>query len=226
MFGDKNFGEIAVSRINRRDSSQRELVLEAILKSLIGAFDDTFGLTDTGGFDLDAKILAGIRKLGKGILGIIFHLAIAIIKDRTVIGFELERDTVVGKDLMKDVVITVEGFLPVEETADDGAGGVVDGEMQDGFTLTEPEMEGTVHLDFLTEIFAALLAWMCVSDGDLLSNGVDDLSFRGVRMSRQVFDFSQLFSGSATAFRRNEAVVGKDPVDRCVRNGNAFTLFQ
>ncbi len=53
-----------------------------------------------------------------------------------------------AKDLVENVIITVECFLPIKEGADDGAGGIIDSKMKDGLAFPEPEMKRAVHSDF------------------------------------------------------------------------------
>lgn len=69
-------------------------------------------------------------------------------------------NAVVGQDLMEKIVIAVQSFLFIKIGGDNRTGGVINGSMQVSLFLAEPEVEGGVHLNHFTEVFAARAAGM------------------------------------------------------------------
>ena len=162
-----------------------QFVHEAALEGQVGAFYDAFGLRNAGGFELNAKMLTGIVELSENIFALIFDGRRAIIKDRAVIGLEFSRDTEIAEDLVEDVIIAIERFLPVKEGANYRPSGVIDSQMKDSFAFSEPAMERAVHLDFFAEVFTALLAWMGVFDSDLMTDNCLDFTVGDRRILSQ-----------------------------------------
>lgn len=83
-----------------------------------------------------------------------------VFKDSTTIGVKHIGNAVVGQDLMEKIVIAVQSFLFIKIGGDNRTGGVINGSMQVSLFLAEPEVEGGVHLNHFTEVFAARAAGM------------------------------------------------------------------
>ncbi len=106
------------------------------------------------------------------------------------------------ENLIKDVKIAVERFLPVKESAD-GVDCVVVGRIKNGFAWTEPEMERSVHLDFFADVFPALLARVSVFESDLATDDRIRFAFGNGRVSRRQFSFSEFMRNDTFLTSRN-----------------------
>lgn len=129
-----------------------------------------------------------------------------------------------AKDLVENVIITVECFLPIKEGADDGAGGIIDSKMKDGLAFPEPEMKRAVHSDFFAEVFTALLTRMSVLKSDLATDNRLNFVFRDGRGIRQQFSFCELFSSSPANMRRQDIIRTEKAIDSRVGNVNVLVL--
>jgi len=56
---------------------------------------------------------------------------------------------------MEHMIITIECFLGIKVSADDGAGRNIDGSMQVNLLIAKPEMNGSIHLNHLIEVGTA-----------------------------------------------------------------------
>lgn len=129
-----------IGLLNAGNIRKPQLYRKAGLKSVKHSFNPPFCLCYAGGADFNAQLLTGIAELGKGVL---FHgglFGTMILKDCAVIRKELIRNAIVGEYLMQDVVITVESLLFIKPGAGDGAGGVIDSDMQLGFVRAKPKV--------------------------------------------------------------------------------------
>lgn len=178
---------------------ESQFVNEAVLEGLIGTFYSAFRLR----FELDAKLQAGVIKLSENIFAVVFHCRRAVIKDGTVVGLELRRDAVIAKNLIEDVKIAGECFLPIKEGADNRAGSIIDSQVKRRFPIAEPEMKRAVHLDFFPEVFTALLARVSVFERDLATDDRIRFTFGNGRVSRQQFSFSEFMRNDTFLTYRN-----------------------
>ena len=74
------------------------------------------------------------------------------------------------KDLMKQMIVAVQCLLPVEVGSDDTAGRIIYGDMQLGLAVTEPVVQGSIHLYDFSEICGSRTTGMGLF-------GSDDLCF-------------------------------------------------
>ena len=70
------------------------------------ALNATLGLRDTCGFNMNSQLHTGITKLSRCIVGYFRVAALTGFKNSATVSVEHVRNTIIGEDLMKYVVIT------------------------------------------------------------------------------------------------------------------------
>ena len=91
--------------------------------------------------------MAGIRELSERILLITGYVLSFVFEYGTFIGKEPGRNTISSKDLKSNMIISIESLLFIEESTDDLASGIINGEVKMCDPITKPEMRRSVHLD-------------------------------------------------------------------------------
>ena len=195
------FREVGIRGVDGRYAPQPQLGYQPRLKRPPKPLDPAFGLGDRGGYQLDPELLAHA-----------FEVDVDIAVDRLVLLGELPeleygavvavkglRDPVFIEDLPHHLIVTLEGFLLVEEKPHHGSGGVVYGPVEGGLRerLPEPIVYAGVNLQQLPEAFPP-------RPGRVLG----------------------LFFFRPVPLRRSEAGGGQDPVGVSVGGANPFLLVQ
>ena len=85
------------------------------MKRLVKALNAAFGLWNTGRFQFNTQLFASVSELGIGILVQRRGAFLFIGKNSPLVCEELKRDAIIGENLVKHMVIAVQGFLCIEE---------------------------------------------------------------------------------------------------------------
>ena len=136
------------------------------MEGLIQTFHTSFRLRHAAGFQKDAELFAGIGELSIGILIERWGVFLFIGKNSTTVCKEFIRYAIVLEDLVEYMIIAVESLLSIKPGTGDGAGGVINGEMQVPDLSGDPFIGSSIHLLHFAEISASGTSGVSILNGD------------------------------------------------------------